>query len=228
MLEKGGHTVMIAGTGREAVAAVECAELDVIFMDVQMPEMNGFEATAAIRERELSTGTHIPIIAMTAYAITGDKERCIAAGMDAYVSKPIRARELFETLYRAVETLEAKRLSSVDGAVAVDCFEGDQELVHQIAQLFLDDYPVRMTEIAEAVAQRDSSRLERAAHALRGSASNFNAQQAVDAVGALEIMGRSDDLTGAEEALVVLRQEMMRLCASLSALATVQDLGSRI
>ena len=228
MLEKSGHTVKIARTGREALAAVECAELDVIFMDVQMPEMNGFEATAAIRERELSTGAHIPIIAMTAYAITGDKERCLAAGMDAYISKPIRARELFETLYRAVETGEAKRLAGVDGAVAIDCFEGDQELVHQIAQLFLDDYPARMTEIAEAVAQRDSGRLERAAHALRGSAANFNAQQAVDAVRALEIMGISDDLTGAEEALVVLRQEMMRLCASLSALATVQERGSRI
>ncbi len=220
MLEKSGHTVMIAGTGREALAAVEFAEFDAILMDVQMPEVNGFEATAAIRERELSTGAHIPIIAMTAHAITGDKERCIAAGMDAYVSKPIRGSELFEVLYRAVETGGAKRLASLDQAAVVDGFEDEFELVHEIARLFLDAYPARMVEIAEAVARRDSSRLERAAHTLRGSAANFDAQQAVDAALSLESMGRCGDLTGAEEALAVLTQEMKRLWVSLSALAT--------
>jgi CheY-like chemotaxis protein len=193
MLEKSGHTVIITGTGREALAAVEFTEFDVIFMDVQMPEMNGFEATAAIRAREISTGRHIPIIAMTAHAMTGDMERCIASGMDAYVSKPIRARELFEVLYRTVETVEAEELASLGQSLVVDGFEGDPELMHEIRRLFLDDYPARMIEIAEGVARGDARMLERAAHTLRGSAANFNAQEAVDVLLALEKMGRSGD-----------------------------------
>ena len=221
MLEKSGHTVMIAGNGREALAAVRTAEFDAVFMDLQMPEMNGFEATAAIRERELITGAHVPIIAMTAHAMTGDRERCIAAGMDAYVSKPIRARELFEALDRAME-IGGEQTPGLDQTVVVDGFGGDHELVHEIAMLFLDDYQPRMDEIAEAVAARDSKRLERAAHTLRGSAANFNAQEAVDAVLFLESMGRIGDLTGAEEALAAVEREMRRLWVSLSALATTE------
>jgi CheY-like chemotaxis protein len=228
MLEKSGHTVVLTGTGREALAALTFTEFDVIFMDVQMPEMNGFETTAAIREKELATGAHIPIIALTAHAMTGDRDRCIAAGMDAYVSKPIRARELFEVLYRTMETGGAKPLAGLDQAPFVDGFEGDPELMHEIARLFLDDYPARMMEIAEAVARRDASVLERTAHTLRGSAANFNAQEAVDVLLALENMGRCGDLTGADETLEVLRYEMKRLWTALSGLMTDEaSAGSR-
>jgi CheY-like chemotaxis protein len=93
--------VVLASNGREALEAIEKQSFDLVVMDVQMPEVDGFEATAAIRRRENETGTHIPIIAMSAYALTGDRERCLAAGMDGYVSKPIQAKELFE----AIETL---------------------------------------------------------------------------------------------------------------------------
>ena len=228
MLEKSGHSVVLTGTGRETLAALEFSDFDVILMDVQMPEMNGFEVTAAIRERELSTGAHIPIIALTAHAMTGDRERCIAAGMDAYVSKPIRARELFEALYRSVETGGAKPLVRLDQAPVVVGFEGDIELMHEIARLFLDDYPARMTEIVEAVARRDAAVLERAAHTLRGSVANFNAQEAADVLLVLESMGRCGDLTGADEALEVLRHEMKRLWAALSGLMTDEaSAGSR-
>jgi signal transduction histidine kinase/CheY-like chemotaxis protein len=95
LLEKRGHTVVVTANGREAVEAFSRQEFDLVMMDVQMPEMDGFEATAAIRTRENAAGLHIPIIAMTAHAMTGDRERCLAAGMDGYVSKPIRAQELF-------------------------------------------------------------------------------------------------------------------------------------
>ncbi len=98
LLEKHGHTVVVANDGREAVAALETRNFDLVLMDVQMPEMDGFEATAAIRAREQQTGTHIPIIAMTAHAMKGDRERCLEAGMDDYVAKPIRAKQLFETI----------------------------------------------------------------------------------------------------------------------------------
>jgi CheY-like chemotaxis protein len=98
MLEKSGHQVALAGNGRQAVDALAQSEFDVVLMDVQMPEMDGFEATAEIRRREKISGAHMPIIAMTAHAMTGDRERCIAAGMDDYISKPIRADLLMDLL----------------------------------------------------------------------------------------------------------------------------------
>jgi signal transduction histidine kinase/DNA-binding response OmpR family regulator len=98
LLQKRGHTVVLAGNGREALASLDRQSFDLVLMDVQMPEMDGFEATAAIREKEKATGRHLAIIAMTAHAMKGDRERCLAAGMDGYVSKPVRPKELFEAL----------------------------------------------------------------------------------------------------------------------------------
>src|SRR5262249_25764180 len=102
LLEKRGHTVAIACDGRQAVAALEREDFDVVLMDVQMPVMNGYEATAAIRMMEKETGKHVPIIAMTAHVMKGDREKCLAAGMDAYVTKPVQAAELFEALTAVV------------------------------------------------------------------------------------------------------------------------------
>jgi len=98
LLEKWGHTVVVAHNGREALAALDEQRFDAVLMDIQMPEMDGFEATAAIRTQEETTGPHVPIIAMTAHAMQGDRERCLEVGMDGYVAKPIRARELFEAI----------------------------------------------------------------------------------------------------------------------------------
>jgi CheY-like chemotaxis protein len=98
MLQKRGHDVTVARDGRSALEALERLPPDVVLMDVQMPEMDGFEATAAIRKGERNTGKHLPIVAMTAHAMAGDKERCLAAGMDGYVSKPIRADDLFSVV----------------------------------------------------------------------------------------------------------------------------------
>jgi CheY-like chemotaxis protein len=98
LIEKRGHTVVMVNNGREAVQALSRETFDLVIMDVEMPEMDGFEATAAIRAKELGTDTHVPIIAMTAHTMAGDRERCRAAGMDAYVSKPIRAQELYNAI----------------------------------------------------------------------------------------------------------------------------------
>jgi CheY-like chemotaxis protein len=98
MLEKRGHRVAVCCNGKEAVDSFGNEEFDLILMDVQMPEMDGFEATAAIRKAEIRTGRHIPIVALTAHAMKGDRERCLAAGMDAYLAKPIRPEELDEVL----------------------------------------------------------------------------------------------------------------------------------
>ena len=98
ILENAGHQVQLAGNGLEALAALEQSEFDIVLMDIQMPEMDGFEATAEIRKKEQGTGHHMPIIAMTAHAMTGDRERCMDGGMDDYISKPIRANLLLELL----------------------------------------------------------------------------------------------------------------------------------
>ena len=100
LLEKQGHNVTVAANGREALAALEKQDCDLVLMDVQMPEMSGFEATSAIRRKEKTTGAHIPIVAMTAHAMKGDEERCLEAGMDAYIAKPIRPDSLFQLIER--------------------------------------------------------------------------------------------------------------------------------
>jgi CheY-like chemotaxis protein len=106
VLEKHGHHVTVAADGRQALAALDRAIFDVVLMDVQMPEMDGFEATAAIRGRERETGNHLPIIAMTAHAMPGDRERCIAAGMDSYIAKPLKAAELIELLEKLADATQ--------------------------------------------------------------------------------------------------------------------------
>ncbi len=112
MLEKNGHQVTSAHNGQEALEALEKSLFDVILMDVQMPKMDGFEATAAIRKREAESGSYIPIVALTAHAMKGDRERCLEAGMDDYVSKPIKPEELFATINRAIK--KTNKRESVD------------------------------------------------------------------------------------------------------------------
>ena len=105
VLENEGHTVLVARNGREALALAQTGSFDLILMDVQMPEMDGFDATAAIRKLEAESAAHVPIIGVTAHAMKGDHERCLAAGMDGYVSKPIRPAALFAAIEKAVPTL---------------------------------------------------------------------------------------------------------------------------
>ena len=107
LLQKQGYTVVIAENGREALIALDTENFDLVLMDVQMPEMDGFEATASIREKERTTGTRLPVIAMTAHAMKGDEERCLMAGMDGYISKPISPQKLFEALEKYLPVPEA-------------------------------------------------------------------------------------------------------------------------
>jgi CheY-like chemotaxis protein len=112
LLEKHGHHVVVAGNGREALAALERESFDLVLMDVQMPEMDGFEATAAIRQREQATGTHIPILAMTAHAMAGDRERCLEAGMDGYVCKPVQIQALLAAIESVVNVKAEEEVPS--------------------------------------------------------------------------------------------------------------------
>ncbi len=103
LLEKRGHCVVVANNGREALATLAREPFDLVLMDVQMPVMDGFETTAAIRQQENSTGRHLPILAMTAHAMKGDRDRCLIAGMDGYIAKPIQPRELYDTIERIMK-----------------------------------------------------------------------------------------------------------------------------
>lgn len=192
LLKKRGHHVMVVGNGLEALAALEGPPFDAVLMDVQMPGMDGFEATAAIRAREARTGVHTTIVAMTAHALKGDRERCLAAGMDAYISKPIQSQELFAILDGVTPMPRPASLTTpalpdtFDMATALDRVEGDVSLIRELAGLFLDECPHRMEEIRDAVSLRDIKRLQRGAHTLKGSVGNFGASRAFEATRRLE------------------------------------------
>ena len=112
LLEKRGHHVQVAGDGREALEKLKAADFDLVLMDVQMPVMGGFEATAAVRELEKGTGKHIPIVALTARSMKGDRERCLAAGMDGYIGKPIHSEELFEQIEALIPFIPLARVGT--------------------------------------------------------------------------------------------------------------------
>jgi PAS domain S-box-containing protein len=222
LLEKRGHNVVVAGNGKQAVAAVENNPFDVILMDVQMPLLNGFEATAAIRAREAGSPKRTPIIAMTAHAMKGDREKCLAAGMDGYVSKPVQATELYEAISSIVPSGPAAEDSSPvwNRSKALAHVGGDGDLLRELAALFLEESPARFADARAAVEQSDAAKLRLAAHTLKGAVGNFAAASAWEAAHRLETMGQCGDLTGAAEAIAALETELARLRPALAALKT--------
>jgi CheY-like chemotaxis protein len=232
LLEKAGHRVTLASTGREALAAWDKAELpgyDILLMDIQMPEMDGMEATAAIREREKKLGRHVPILAMTAHAMRGDKERCLAAGMDGYVSKPIDPAELFREIDRCVdapkggsivpEKPEVDSEGQIDRASLLERVEGDQELLAEMIHLFLDDVPNLMATMRDALQRRDMKVLECSAHSLKGAAANLSAGSASAAASQLEQDARKNDAEAARGSLLEVERAIRRLLPALAELA---------
>ncbi len=234
LLEKRGHAIQVAGTGKEALVALEGRTFDVVLMDVEMPEMGGFEATGAIREKEKTTGRHIPIIAMTAHALKGDRERCLAAGMDGYVAKPIQARELWQALNELVpvdvpaETAAAAKepgeeFLNLESALART--GGDRTLLKELVQLFRRECPLWMQDIRDAVAQKDAGRLRRAGHTLKGGAGSLGAAAACKEAELLESMGQSGNLTEAADTLAKLETEINRLLPALAAFTQDESSG---
>jgi CheY-like chemotaxis protein len=218
--------VVAAGQGREAINLLDARDFDLVLMDVQMPEMDGFEATAVIRAKERRTGRHTPIIAMTAHAMKGDRERCLEAGMDAYVSKPIRATELFDTIARVVgpsgqddvqcEPTPSEE-SGLDWSRALSAVNDDQTLLRTLAETLVDESAGMMAAIREAIARGDATALQLAAHTLQGSIRYFGSTVAFEHACRLEAQGENDDLKDAEEALPALERGMATLTAALAA-----------
>jgi CheY-like chemotaxis protein len=233
MLEKRGHAVRVACDGRAALHALsEHGEppFDLILMDVQMPNMDGLEATAHIRKREKATGRHIPIIALTAHAMKGDREACLNAGMDAYVSKPLKAGELFSVIEKLKEA-ETQPFSSVAPSIvekesifnteeALERVGGDMDFFREVIGLFSEDYPKTMAEIRKAIIEGDAAGLNRAAHFLKGSVANFGARSAYETAFKLETMGQNNDLAGAMDTLIFLGEQVEQLKRALEAFAT--------
>jgi len=224
IFEKLGHQVIVVNNGREALAAVHAGKFDLIAMDVQMPEMDGLDATRAIRAVERAAGTHIPIIAMTAHAMKGDRERCLAAGMDGYTSKPIRIRDLEQAIAQLISPINSASVSVpeaeqadgvIDHAALLAGVDGDRRLLRELIHLFLADCPQGLAKIKDAIRCGDAGALGRAAHTLKGSVGNFARKSAFAAAQRLEIMGRDGNLDNAGEVFRTLESELARLTEEL-------------
>jgi len=246
ILEKRGHTVTAVANGQEAVQALACQKFDLVLMDVQMPQMDGLEATGAIRREELRLGGHVPIIAMTAHAMKGDRERCLAAGMDDYVSKPVDAPQLFAVIERTLNaSLAAAKATKTQPLHAATCgeaaqqppgaanpsaaeapafdlaalqarLEEDFDLVEELVELFLESSPALILEIETAVAKRDCHTIERAAHALKGALRNLCANPCAQAAQELESFGKDSAGAKLDQSLTTLQQELRRLREALT------------
>jgi CheY-like chemotaxis protein len=234
LLENRGHSVKVAENGLVALSCLEAEHFDLVVMDVQMPEMSGFDATAAIREKESKTGTHIPIVAMTAHAMKGDRERCLAAGMDAYIPKPIQPAELFRTIESLISpdshpgptAEESQSITEMPGnqllehSALLASVGGNAEMLVKIVRLFMKRYPTLLSEIRDAATQGDRSVLARAAHTLKGGGGAFLTKHAVETLTRLVAMGREGNLTDVDAAVIDLEREMTLIDSQLAALVT--------
>jgi two-component system, sensor histidine kinase and response regulator len=221
LLRGHGHRVVKVADGRQAVAKAAESPFDVILMDVQMPGMDGFEATTAIREQQRSSGRRTPIVAMTAHAMAGDRERCLAGGMDGYVSKPLRVEQLLATIDgvteggtappRAPERTAVAAAADIDRQALLAGFGDDTKLVREVIRVFLADSPTQLGALARAVARRDAAAIASAAHAIKGSVGLFSTGGAYEAAQRLEQMARGGELGVIESAQDVLTREVQQL-----------------
>jgi CheY-like chemotaxis protein/HPt (histidine-containing phosphotransfer) domain-containing protein len=256
LLEKFGHTVTLATNGKEGAALWSSnppRHFDVLLMDIQMPIMDGLQATAYIRAREIALNAepnpensapfHIPIVAMTAHAMKGDRERYLAGGMDDYISKPIHPPDLEKVIQSVITRLSAPApapvLSPADAAAAVSSaanleevsvtkteeseilahFEGDAELVRELAEIFLRECPRLLGDLRAAIQSGDAPALQRAAHSLKGSVGNFSTSDAHSSAHQLEMLGKLGSTEGAAQVLAVLEAQLQRFNQILSNLA---------
>jgi len=228
LLERRGHSAIVAENGKQAIAALEKHKFDLVVMDIQMPEMGGIEATEEIRRKEKSDGGHIPIFAMTAHAMPGDREKCLEAGMDGYIPKPIDPKlftQIIETgtaPTAAAGVGEGARPSDkaeTDGSANADKilarFDGNRKLLGSLIRTFQHDCPKMMTKIRGALSARDPRMLAEAAHALKGSVGNFGSSSAFETAREIEKTGREGKLDGAWELYATLEDDLARFLPAL-------------
>ncbi|MGZ0172670.1 MAG: response regulator [Planctomycetales bacterium] len=233
MLSRAGHTTVVANHGKEALAILAEQEFDVVLMDVQMPIMDGLETTAAIRAGETGIHDHHqPIVAMTAHAMTGDRERCLAAGMDGYVSKPVHQAPLFEAIaaaigFEATETSTSRLATSsgilpsapspklVDWTGPLSQLSGDHAVLKDITESYLSETTENLSRLPAAIAAGDASESQRLAHTVKGAMRFFRAEAAQRHGQKLEDLAASGDLTAANQTFEKLKQEVELVLATL-------------
>ena len=238
MLEKAGHRVTVAGNGQEAIEVMEGCEFDLILMDVQMPVMGGIEATQAIRAREARRSwalagqwKSLPIIAMTAHAMAGDRQRCIEAGMDDYVTKPIKPADLFAAIARVsgdadLETIDPDlsllEMSTRSSGVSVmdldqtrQLLDGDEAALKQLVDIFFADFGSSLQKLKASAGAGDLPALAAIAHTVKGSVGVFGATPSLEAAEAVEHAAREGSIERAREALPGLLDALNQLGSAL-------------
>ncbi len=206
LLTRRGHDVTIAQNGSEAVTLVGVQTFDVVLMDLQMPVMDGFSATTAIRAAERASGGRVRIVAMTAHAMTSDRERCISAGMDDYVSKPLDPQTLFTAVENPTGGEESVALASsatnatFDEGALLHRLSGNTALMIEVIGIFIEDCPALLAAIEDAITRRNPDDLRKAAHALKGSAGNLSAISLFEGAALLERLGAESRMDAAVDA----------------------------
>ena len=222
VLEKANHSVVEAASGSEALQLLSQQEFDAVLMDVQMPTMDGIEATALIRQ-DVSIHHQPYVIAVTAHAMQGDRERCLAAGMDAYVSKPLRSRQLL-ALMEAVAANDGSRTQNAaqgvapmthDFSMALDRLEGDKSLLREQMNFYLEDTPILVRDIQTSVENNDAPQLEMSAHRLRGLSAGFDADELMRLASHFEATGRENRIVANDSVLSELHLEWSQLCNAM-------------
>ncbi len=223
VLEKMGHQVTLAVNGQQALELVQRHRYDVILMDLQMPVLGGMEATRSILELEKGKGVHTPIIAMTAHAMTGDADKCLRAGMDGYVSKPIRTELLSAEIERVTTTKvkwkettmqESKGLAagtSVNLQELLARVDNDRELLRDLLSIFAEEFPRHLAALQEAVAREDAKQVAVVSHTLKGMLSNLAVTRAAASVGQLEQQARGGDPSSLKQAFSAFERDVQGL-----------------
>ncbi|HTL47095.1 MAG TPA: PAS domain S-box protein [Verrucomicrobiae bacterium] len=230
LLERRGHRPKIAEDGRKALEMINQERFDLVLMDIQLPEMDGYEVTKAVRKQELSTGRHLPIIAMTANAMKGDREKCLAAGMDDYVSKPVRPDKLFEAIEKSIlpgrsaaaaQAEVEKPAPSNGSAELLDKEEGmahvggDEELYQKILRVFMEQTPEQLTRLEAALQRGQADVVEREAHGIKGAAANIGAVRLSKAALKIEDAAEARQIQKVGADLKILKTEFESLAAYL-------------
>ena len=219
LLEKGGHEVIAVGNGKLACEAFKQSKYDLVFMDIQMPEMDGYEATRRIRASE--PNHTIPIVAMTAHAMAGDREKCLAAGMDDYITKPLKVDELKAMLARWLGKIESGEIeiapvnapnnAPVEMNALLKITDNDKEFLHELIELYLNDVPPRLAVLRAAVANQSGPDIRSEAHSLKGASGNISAQGLQRIFAELEKLGAEENLANTAKIMDEAEAEFARV-----------------
>jgi CheY-like chemotaxis protein len=230
LLARHGHQAVVAGTGRDALALCESTRFDVVLMDVELPDMDGMAVTAEIRRREQGTGRHLPIVAMTAHEVERSQAECLAAGMDAFLMKPVRPQEMLAAIETATscpvqegrasqrdpaQPVSASAGAEVDWPAALAGVGGRRALLLELIGLFFQEYPELLARIARAIAADDAANLQLYAHRLKGSLRYFGDSPAANLAAQLEQLGREGHVARATSPSQQLRAALDQIVPQL-------------